>query len=187
MIKPNYKRIVIDGITIQYAKFRKNRSIRISISDNGIVKVTYPYGVPDEDMIAFVSTKLSWIKKSLNKIADKEKLANNRPLKAKEKKALKDLIDSYVYKYIKLMNADVYDVKIRKMQTQWGNCNCITNVLTFNTYLYYMSERFIEAIVVHEVAHIFVHNHSKNFYNLIYKYLPDYRERIKEGKTVSLK
>lgn len=187
MIKPDYKNIIIDGITIKYAKFRKNRGIRISIDESGIVKVTYPYGVSDEEMIGFVETKLPWIKKNIGKISVKERLSEKPKLKKKELLALKSLIDFYVYKYIKLTGAEVYDIKLRKMKAEWGNCNYRNNVLTFNTYLYYMSEKFIEAIVVHEVMHIFVHNHSKKFYDLVLKYLPDYRVRLKEGKNVSLR
>ncbi len=187
MIRPKYKNITIDGISIQYAKFRKNRSIRITIAENGIVKVTYPYGVQDCEMIKFVETKISWIKKSIGKINVKEKLSSKPKLKKKELDSLKSLIDFYVYKYMNLMETEIFDVKIRKMKTEWGNCNYIKRILTFNSYLYYMSESFIETIVVHEVAHMHVHNHSKSFYNLIYRYLPDYKTRMKEGKMVSLR
>ena len=37
----------------------------------------------------------------------------------------------------------------------------------------------IEYVVVHELAHIKYHNHKKEFYSLIEKFLPDYKEREK--------
>lgn len=187
VIKLNYKKIYIDNIPILYAKYRKNRSIRLTIEGKGVVKLTCPYGVSESDVYDFVESKLPWIKKSLNNIEEKENLAEKPKLKKKEITALKDFIDQYVYKYAVLMKAEINEVRLRKMKTEWGNCNYVNSILTFNTYLYYMSERFIEAIVVHELAHLFVHGHGKRFYQLVYKYLPDYRERIKEAKNVILK
>ena len=187
MIKLNYKKMQIDDLTIYYAKYRKNRSIRITVEENGEVRLTCPYFVTEPEIYDFVKSKESWIRKAIKSIELKENLSDKPTLKAKEKRALKSLIDYYVYKYVKLMNAEVNDVKLRKMKSQWGNCHFQKKVLTFNTYLYFMSESFIEAIVVHEVAHLFVMNHNKKFYNLILKYLPDYKERMKEAKNVSLR
>ena len=177
----------VDGLTILYAKFRKNRSIRLSIGDDKTVKVTCPYFITEPEIFDFVKSKENWIRKNLQKVENKESLRDKPKLKKKELEALKTLIDDYVYKYSLLMSIEINDVKLRIMKTEWGNCNYKTKVLTFNSYLYYMSERFIEAIVVHELAHIYIHNHSKAFYDLINRYLPDYKERMREGKNVSLR
>jgi predicted metal-dependent hydrolase len=34
-----------------------------------------------------------------------------------------------------------------------------------------------EYVVVHELAHLIEMNHSKKFYAIVEKYLPDYKER----------
>ena len=187
MIILNYKKMEVDGLTIFYAKYRKNRSLKISIEGNGEVHVTCPYGIEEPMIYDFVLSKNDWIRKNIKKMEGKERLADKPKLKKKELDGLKSLIDDYVYKISLLMGTEIYDVKLRKMKSEWGNCSYEKKDLTFNTYLYYMSEKFIEAIVVHEVAHIFVPNHSKKFYDLVLKYLPDYRKRIKEGKNVSLR
>ena len=187
MIKLNYKTINVDGIEVLYAKYRKNRSIRLTIEGKGIVKLTCPYWITEPEIYDFVKSKKMWIEKNLNNLEKKESLAEKPKLKKKELAALNDYVGQIVYKYAVLMNAEISEIRFRKMKTEWGNCNFRDGILTFNTYLYYMSEKFIEAIVVHEIAHLFVHGHGKRFYQLVYKYLPDYKERIKEAKSVSLK
>lgn len=187
MIRLNYKKMEVSGLTVLYAKYRKNKNIRLSIDGSGEIHLTCPYGITEPEIYDFVLSKVDWIRDNLKKVEKKESLANKPKLKKREIDGLKSLIDDYVYKYSVIMGAEIFDVKIRKMKTEWGNCNFVKKVLTFNTYLYYMSEKFIEAIVVHEIAHIFVHNHSKKFYDLVLKYLPDYRARLKEGKKVSLR
>ena len=41
----------------------------------------------------------------------------------------------------------------------------------------------IEYVVVHELAHTVHHDHSKAFYALIEKYMPDYKQREKLLRT----
>ena len=40
-------------------------------------------------------------------------------------------------------------------------------------------KEFIEYVVLHELAHLVHANHSKDFYALISKHMPDYKARIK--------
>ena len=40
-------------------------------------------------------------------------------------------------------------------------------------------EEAIDLVVVHELCHIKVKNHSRDFYALLEQYLPDYKERKK--------
>jgi predicted metal-dependent hydrolase len=36
-----------------------------------------------------------------------------------------------------------------------------------------------EYVVVHELAHLFEMNHSRRFYDIVARYMPDYKERNK--------
>ena len=68
------------------------------------------------------------------------------------------------------------------MSSLWGSCTYKKGTIRLNSKLYYMSDEFLEYIVVHEMCHMFVHNHSKSFYNLVIHFLPDYKKRWKEKK-----
>lgn len=45
----------------------------------------------------------------------------------------------------------------------------------------------IDAVVVHELCHMAQPNHSNKFYELIEKYLPNYKEIDKYLKSTSIK
>ena len=50
-----------------------------------------------------------------------------------------------------------------------------------------LPDEIIDYVVVHELAHIKEKNHSKAFYTVIEKYMPDYkdrRNRLKEWKIL---
>ena len=78
-----------------------------------------------------------------------------------------------------MLNVSVDSFSLRKMITLWGSCSIKTRKIRFNEKLYYKNDRYIEYIVLHEVAHILVPNHSKRFYDIIKKYMPDYKLVLK--------
>ena len=72
-------------------------------------------------------------------------------------------------------------LKIRKMTSRWGSCIPKKNQITLNSQLIHYQERFIDYVVIHEYAHLIQPNHSKAFYAIIEKYMPDYKEVSKNG------
>ena len=77
---------------------------------------------------------------------------------------------------------DPYKVKVRLKSSNYGVNSRRTHTLTFTTTLIHYSLELIDAIVVHELAHHFVFNHSSDFYDVVYEYMPDYDYRIYKVK-----
>jgi len=75
-----------------------------------------------------------------------------------------------------------YKVKIKKTERQFGSNSKRTHSLSFQIDLVHYSKEIIESVVVHELAHEFERNHGKNFYNIVYKYCPNYKELQKKLK-----
>lgn len=70
-------------------------------------------------------------------------------------------------------------IKYRKMVSRWGSCQPKKNILTFNTLLTEKSLPCIEYVVAHEFTHFLVPNHSKEFYDKLSAFMPDYKLRKK--------
>ena len=68
-------------------------------------------------------------------------------------------------------------VKIRKMKSRWGSCNCKSGEVTFNLHLAEHPISCLEFVVMHELCHLFHPNHSRNFYALLSSVMPDWKER----------
>lgn len=77
-------------------------------------------------------------------------------------------------------NVDMPVVRMRKMKTRWGSCSLATHSITYNYYLLQANPAYTEYVVFHELAHFIHPNHSKEFYEFIEKYMPDWQRR-KEG------
>ena len=50
------------------------------------------------------------------------------------------------------------------LKSRWGSYNRQTNTITFNLALGKLSGKYIKYVAAHEVTHIFIHNHSADFY-----------------------
>lgn len=68
-------------------------------------------------------------------------------------------------------------VTIRGMKSRWGSCRSVTGRFSFALDLVTKPKECIEAVVVHELCHLFAAGHSADFYALMEKYLSDYKER----------
>lgn len=66
-------------------------------------------------------------------------------------------------------------VQIRSMKTRWGVCNVRTRQITLNLELVRRNPICLEYIVVHELAHLLIGNHSRDFYRLVEQHLPDWK------------
>jgi len=70
-------------------------------------------------------------------------------------------------------------VKITSARTRWGSCSP-KNTLNFSWRLMLTPPEMIEYVIIHELAHTIHHNHSKRFWKLVEKLLPDYKARRKQ-------
>ncbi len=64
----------------------------------------------------------------------------------------------------------------RFYKSRWGCCG-LDNVITLNTMLMAYEEALVDYVVVHELAHICHKHHRKPFWELVGRFIPDYRER----------
>ena len=67
-------------------------------------------------------------------------------------------------------------------KTRFGSCSSKGNI-SFSYRLMMYPEPAREYVVVHELAHLVEMNHSKRFYAIVERYLPDYKERKKQLKN----
>ena len=98
------------------------------------------------------------------------------------------ILEDKVPYWSKITKIEYKQFKVNDATSKFGSCMPKTKILHFSSRLIMLPERVINAIVVHELCHIIYPNHSKEFYNLVRKYIPEYNEINKwlkrNGKTI---
>ncbi len=69
-------------------------------------------------------------------------------------------------------------IRITSARTRWGSCSSMGN-LNFTWRLVMAPPEVIDYVVVHELAHLQVNNHSKEFWNQVGCIMPDYKKRLR--------
>ena len=72
--------------------------------------------------------------------------------------------------------------KVRYMKTRWGVCNTKKNVITLNTELIKYEKDLLDYVIIHEMCHFFVGAHNHEFWDLVAKAYPNYKEARKRLK-----
>lgn len=67
-------------------------------------------------------------------------------------------------------------LSIRKMSRQWGSCSPKGRI-ALNIGLVHVPNECIDYVVLHELIHLKVHNHSRSFYRVLDVHLPDWQRR----------
>ena len=120
-----------------------------------------------------------------NELTDEEKIdIVKKTLTKFFKKKLDDILNERLEYFSKIMKIEYSKYSIKKMSSRYGSCNPKTKKLNFNVNLIFMEEEVRDSIIVHELSHIVYPNHSNDFYNLVYKYSPNYdkcKKWIKEN------
>ena len=76
-------------------------------------------------------------------------------------------------------------VKINSAKTRWGSCSAAKSV-NLSHRLIAADPKLIDYVIIHELCHTVHMDHSHDFYRLVENFLPDYKEREKGLKEVSL-
>ena len=137
-----------------------------------------PQRASDASIIRFVESNRPWIEKHLAQAKAREDAASVVPkLTREELTALADqalqVIPGRVAYYAPLVGVTYGRITIRNQRTKWGSCSTKGN-LNFNCLLMLAPPEVLDSIVVHELCHRKVMNHSPKFYNEVYRVFPEY-------------
>ena len=126
----------------------------------------------------FVASRSGWIEGQLARYrASCEALPGLAPLTREDLAALTEraraVIPARVAYYAPLVGVTYNRVTIRCQKTRWGSCSSKGN-LNFNCLLLLAPPEVLDSVVVHELCHRLVMDHSPRFYAQVRRVFPEY-------------
>ena len=162
---------------VKYKHSKKAKYIRIVINHNSQVSVVIPSHYNIKDAIEFVHSKKNWIQKNKIRIIQKKKLKMTLSNVELEK-----FWDNTKQKMVQLANIhqlDFYKLTFKTLKTRWGSCSQ-NNTICINNIIYYLPEHLKEYIMLHELTHTKIKNHSSMFWEELEKICPNSKLKRRE-------
>ncbi len=176
---------------------RKVKHARISVSPELVVKVIVPLRYGESNLLRLIDEKEAWIIKTLayfreltaRRIAleTNEILYLGKPITRPSESGITASSLEAWYKheakhYIPRRVAELaseYDfgynkIIIRSAKTRWGTCSIKKNV-AFNWRLIKAPADIIDYVILHELTHTVVFDHSKRFWDMLARFYPDHK------------
>lgn len=96
---------------------------------------------------------------------------------------LKRAIETLMPKWLNITRLAPSAVKYKNLKSVWGRCDYKTREIMFALQLFSRSVEEIEYVIMHELCHLVVPNHGKEFKALESKFMPNWKEIKKKLKT----
>jgi len=162
--------------------------MRLAVYCDGSVVITSPFGIQQSLIEKFLNDKKQWIldkiqffksvdSKAIRTFSHKDYLEN-------KDKALA-LVSERVRFYNKVYGFSFNKIFIKNQKTRWGSCSCKQN-LSLNYKIVFLPQTHQDYIIVHEMCHLKEFNHSRKFWSLVEKTLPNYLDIKKELRNHEL-
>ena len=156
--------------------FSGRKTVALCVKDGRLI-VRAPYGTGRERIESLVLSHTEWIAKHLERQVAREKRERFTDAEiALLRKSAKEILPLKTARFASIMGLSYNRITITGAKTRFGSCTARGNI-SFSYRLMTYPEAAIDYVVVHELAHLVEMNHSKRFYAIVEKYLPDYKER----------
>lgn len=116
-----------------------------------------------------------YYKKNAEKVVDKyyKELTNLK---------IKDIAEDVSEK----TNLKCESITVKKLKSKWGSCGFHNKKIIINSALAYLDLTYLKYVMYHEFCHLKYPNHSKEYYDLLRMYIPNYLNIRKELRKYSL-
>lgn len=171
---------------ILFERSKRSRRITISIKPLKGVRVAVPARVSFKQAVEFVNLKKPWIRKHLTIIKQlegkKKALLQSSSI---DKARAKKIITAIVYHLAEKHGFTLSRVSIRNQKTRWGSCSH-NNDISLNMKLVLLPDELVDYVILHELVHTKINDHSKRFWDELDKYVVDGKSMAKRLRKYSI-
>lgn len=163
---------------------------RIEICRTGDVRVIIPMRYSDASLKNLLSEREPWIRKSLAKLQESKIAVADTEILYLGKKIQRTLFTTGDEKWYRVEAAKYIAARLQEISTKfgfrynkvfirggasnWGSCSSSKN-LSFNWRLMQAPPEVIDYVIVHELVHTEIMDHSKRFWSRVAEIYPDFK------------
>ena len=164
--------------TIKYIGNNRAKRIIVSIKPEH-VRVVIPKRQSFKNAQKFVESRLDWIK--TNRQSMDLQLQKKKKLPEIDRKVARKILCRRIGELAQLHNFVYNRVSIRKQKTRWGSCSSKNNI-NLNANLLHLPSELMDYVLLHELVHTKIKDHSKDFWDELNTVVPNARQIDKKLK-----
>jgi len=173
------------GITYTLKRSTRAQTLRLSVYPDARVMVTAPTLFGIETIERFVEKHADWVRRTVARMAGRSVLSIRRREIATLKNHALVLAEMRCAHFAKHYGVRYKKITIRAQKSRWGSCSHAGN-LSFNYKIAVLPPRITDYIIVHELCHLVEMNHSKRFWNLVARSIPNHKDLRRELQKVAV-
>ncbi len=153
------------------------RNVSVTVSRDGVVTLVAPLLVPEWVATRFLQQRADWALQaaaSMERFKDCIMLPRDRRDYARHKERARRFVHACLARHAAAYGLSYRRVFIKNLRRNWGSCSADRN-LNFNYKIIHLPERHAEYVVVHELCHLLEMNHSRRFWDLVARAIPEHR------------
>jgi predicted metal-dependent hydrolase len=178
------KLIAINKEDISYTlrKSKRARKMRLAVYCDGSVVVTTPHWMGQILAERFIREKAGWLARKIAFFKERKTLIVKKGTRGeylKHKENTRALVKERLEYFNSFYGFNFKTINIKNQKTRWGSCSKKGN-LNFNYKLALLAPHLADYIIVHELCHLAEFNHSRKFWDLVAKTIPEHKRLRKE-------
>jgi predicted metal-dependent hydrolase len=171
--------IEIEGIgPVLLERSKRARHLNITVRPFGGIRAAVPFGFSYKEAERVIRANIGWIKKRQKKIKQAQQKYDSLLKESTEidKTSTREILVNRL-KELSEMNGFSYNkVFIRNQKTRWGSCSAKNNI-SLNMKLLLLPEELRDYVILHELVHTQIKNHSPKFWEELEKYVGDAKRK----------
>jgi predicted metal-dependent hydrolase len=133
--------------------------------------------VTDQKKTSIEFTGEKWAAKVFSGLSEQEK---SRSVRAQlidwYKRQAVEHLGGRVFYFSRMMQVEPLEITIRNPKRAWGSCYYPSKKIMLNWQIILSPQKVVDYVIIHELCHLFVHNHSRRFWQKVEKFMPDFRQ-----------
>ncbi|MEI9966567.1 MAG: YgjP-like metallopeptidase domain-containing protein [Candidatus Moraniibacteriota bacterium] len=165
-------------VTVRVRRSRQSRHLRLTVSAGGRITLSGPRSASDRSLKRFLTERHAWLVRcyrEMKRVPASEPVLSGKALEEAKERA-RVLVETRLAYFNRLYNFRWGPGHYPCQKTLWGSCSPAGN-LSFNYRLIDLPPSLADYVIVHELCHLEALDHSRRFWKLVERALPDYALR----------
>jgi len=164
----------LDTVDVRWSS--RARRWRLEVPWGNVPRLTVPAGTSDADVRRLLAKNEAWIVEQQGRQIPRLGLENSALSESEARRSAREVISVLCEEEAARIGVTFGRIRIGGQRTLWGSCSPRAT-LSFNWRLVLAPLAVLDYVVVHELCHLRVPNHSRRFWALVERHRPHWRDQ----------